>query len=117
MPTEKMVQPVHHKKTARLTREIMREAARFLELESNRTALITVTGVHVGSKNRHATILLSVLPADEEEKALAFANRRAGAFRSFLGKASRMQRLPEIVFALDRGEKNRQRIEELSHSQ
>lgn len=105
------------RKTSRLTREIARDAARFLEAESNRTALITVTGVTLGAKNRHATILLSVLPPEEEEKALGFANRRAGAFRSFLGKAAQMQRIPEIVFALDRGEKNRQRIEELSHAQ
>lgn len=102
------------KKSAKLSAEIAREAARFLEQESNRTALITVTGVELNSKNRRATILISVMPQSEEEKAVEFANRKAGEFRNFLGQAARMRRLPEISFALDEGEKNRQRIEELS---
>jgi ribosome-binding factor A len=106
MPTEK--------KSAKLSAEIAREAARFLEQESNRTALITVTGVELNSKNQRATILLSIMPESEEERAVEFANRRAGEFRNFLGQAARMRRLPEISFILDKGEKNRQRIEELS---
>ncbi len=95
----------------------MRSAARFLEAESNHTSLITVMRVELAPKNQRATVLLSVLPESEEEKALEFANRRAGAFRRFLGQAARMRRLPEIAFALDHGEKNRQRIDELSREQ
>jgi|SRR3989338_4666229 len=105
------------KKKLRLAEEITREAARFLEIESNRNSLITVTGVTLSEKNSRATILLSVLPESEEEKAVAFANRRAGRFRKFLGQVARMRRLPKIIFIIDRGEKNRQRIEELSHTQ
>ncbi|MDP3661759.1 MAG: 30S ribosome-binding factor RbfA [bacterium] len=107
----------NEKRTLRLSKEIAREAARFLEAESNHNSLITVMRVELAPKNQRATVLLSVLPETEEEKALEFANRRAGAFRKFLGQAARMRRLPEISFALDRGEKNRQRIEELSHAQ
>lgn len=103
-------------KTSRLAEAIAREAARFLEQESNRTTLITVTRVVLSEKNNHAEVLLSVLPESAEEAALAFANRRARAFRAFLGQAARLRRLPGISFALDRGEKNRQRIEELSHA-
>lgn len=102
------------RKSLRLAEEIAHAAARFLELESNRNSLITVMRVELSPKNQRALVLLSVLPESEEEKALEFANRRAGAFRTFLGHAARMRRLPEIAFALDRGEKNRQRIEELS---
>ena len=107
----------NEKKKSRLAEEIVREAARFLEQESNRLALITVTSAVLSDKNNRATVLLSVLPESEEEKAIAFANRRARAFRRFLGQAARMRRLPEIYFAQDPREKNRQRIEELSHSQ
>ncbi len=105
------------KKTLRLSEEITRAAARFLEAESNRQALITVTRVELSPKNNRALVLLSVLPETEAEKAAAFANRRANDFRRFLGQAARMRRLPEVAFALDRGEQNRQRIEELSHLQ
>lgn len=102
------------KRTLRLAKEIAREAARFLEAESNHNSLITVMRVELAPKNQRALILISVLPETEEEKALEFANRRAVAFRRFLGQAARMRRLPEIAFAIDRGEKNRQRIEKLS---
>ncbi len=105
------------KKKLRLAEEITREAARFLEIESNRNSLITVTGVTLSEKNSRATILLSVLPESEEEKAVAFANRRAGRPRKFFWQVERMRRLPKIIFIIDRGEKNRQRIEELSHTQ
>lgn len=104
------------RKTAKLAAEIAREAARFLETESNRTALITVTRAELGAKNQTAQVFLSVLPPEAEEAAVAFANRRAGAFRKFLGQAARMRRLPVVSFELDQGEKNRQRIEELSQT-
>src|SRR3989344_3884143 len=94
------------KKKLRLAEEIAREAARFLEMESNRNSLITVTGVTLSEKNSRATILLSVLPESEEEKAVAFASGPEGGSRNFLGKRARMRRLPKITFIIDRGEKN-----------
>ncbi|KKU78294.1 MAG: Ribosome-binding factor A [Parcubacteria group bacterium GW2011_GWA2_47_64] len=96
-------------------REAIRHAAaEFLAQESNRTSLITVTGVHLSPRRDKATILVTIFPEDKEREALEFVARTGGALRDFLGKRVFLQRLPYISFALDVGEKNRQKIDELS---
>lgn len=86
-------------------------AARFLEEESNRTSLITVTGVEVSRDKKHAVILFTVLPEDKEEAALSFVERKGKAFGDYVRKNSKVGRIPRFEFALDAGEKNRQRID------
>jgi ribosome-binding factor A len=49
-----------------------------------------------------------------EKEALQFVQRKGGALRAFLGECISLQRLPYISFALDVGEKNRQKLDELS---
>lgn len=95
--------------------EIVRQlAAEFLSRESNRTSLITVTNVRLNDNSTKATILLSVLPEEREEGAVEFANRNRNEFRSFLMKRVRMRSIPIIEFAIDRGEKNRQKLDTLA---
>lgn len=89
-------------------------AAEFLERESNRRSLITVTSTALSAKGERATIFVTVLPEEEERAALAFVGRRAGALRDFISKRVSLQRLPHISFAIDRGEKNRQKLDALS---
>jgi len=94
--------------------EIIRQlAAKYLSVESNRTSLITVTGIDVSSDGKSATILISVLPEEASESALNFVKRKRTDFRTFVKKNSKLRRLPYFDFALDKGEKNRQRIDEL----
>lgn len=96
-------------------REAIRHAAaEFLAQESNRTSLITVTNVHLAPKGDRATILVTVFPDSKEKEALEFVSRTGGALRDFIGERISLQRLPYISFALDIGEKNRQKIDELS---
>lgn len=80
---------------------------------SNRTSLITVTNVILSSDSKRANILLSVLPQKSERAAILFANRLRPEFTEFIKTHSRMRILPQITFAPDLGEQNRQRIEEL----
>ena len=46
---------------------------------------------------------------------LAFAKRKRSEFREYLKKHSALQRLPTVDFEIDYGEKNRQRIDEISN--
>lgn len=101
-------------KTEKLREAIRHIAAEFMSAESNRTSLITVTNVHLTPKADRATILVTVFPEDKEKEALEFAGRQGGAVRDFIGKRISLQRLPYISFALDVGERNRQKIDELS---
>lgn len=95
-------------------KEIIRElAAEFFSRESNRTSLITVTGVEVYDRGGRARILLSVLPEKAEQAALDFAHRQLGALRDYVMEKSRIGRVPFFEVVLDVGEKNRQRIDEI----
>jgi ribosome-binding factor A len=96
-------------------KEIIRElAADYFSRESNRQSLITITDVEIHAHGGRATILMTVLPEDKEEAALEFAHRQLSAFRDYVMEKSRIARVPFFDVKLDRGEKNRQRIEEIA---
>ena len=103
-------------KQEKIREAIRHAAAEFLERESNRSSLITVTGATLSRRGDRAVILVTVLPESQEAAALQFASRRAGALRAFVGERVSLQRLPFISFALDTGEKMRQRLDGLSSS-
>lgn len=92
-------------------------AAEWLERESNRTSLITVTGSRISDSQKHVTILFTVLPENQEAAALDFVKRRMRDFIEYIEKHSRIGRMPEIEFMIDGGEKNRQRIDFLLESE
>lgn len=104
-------------KDQRIEDLLKRLAAGFLQRESNRQSLVTVTGIELFDKRKRANILITVFPEDKEESALEFTRRKRSEFRGYIKEHARIQRLPSIDFAIDMGEKNRQRIDEISNSQ
>jgi ribosome-binding factor A len=88
-------------------------AARFLNEESNRTSLVTVTDCSTSSDLKRATVFFTVLPTDKEEVVLEFAKRKRTDFRNFIKKNMKSKLIPFIDFAIDKGEKNRQKIDGL----
>lgn len=103
--------PVSPYRKERLSHELKENAARFLELESNRTSLITVTNVHLSKDFRSAIIFFTVLPEDQEEVAVAFIKRQQKHFKDYMRKHSSIGRVPSCDFRLDTGEKNRQYVD------
>ncbi len=93
---------------------LMHETARFVSNESNRKSLITVTNVALSGDKKRANILVSVLPESQEMAALDFLRRNIRDLAEFLEKNTKLHRIPFISFDIDQGEKNRQRIEEIS---
>ena len=94
--------------------ELLRQcAAQFLEIESNRTSLITVTRCNVSPDLKQATVFITVLPKDYEHTALDFAKRKRKDFRQYIKKHLRLKRIPFIEVKIDEGELNRQKIDEL----
>ncbi len=92
-------------------------AAKFLERESNRTSLITVTNAQLSNDKKKVTIFMTVFPDTNQEKAVIdFANRKKREFYNFIISNSRISHLPSIIFAIDEGEKARQRIDDLSRN-
>lgn len=95
--------------------EALREtAAEFLSREANRNSLITVTRAHLSEDRKRGTVFITVYPTDAEEAAVAFANRNRSEFGEFFEKRVRGMRVPHVEFVIDKGEKNRQRLDELS---
>ena len=96
-------------------REIIRElAAGFFSRESNRQSLITVTGVDLSPSGATAVILMTVLPESAEETAVQFAHRRLTDFKQYVQEHSRLARIPFFDVRIDRGDKNRRRLDEIS---
>ena len=104
-------------RTERLTEQLQHLAATFLQRESNGTSLITVTRCELSENQKCATIFISVFPTDNEEVAEEFVKRKRTEFVAYVHDNSKIGRLPSISFKIDFGEKNRQRLDELSWSE
>ena len=99
-----------NEKVANLVKEL---SANFLARENNRTSLITVTSCKASPDLKKATIFITVLPDNKEHNALDFAKRKRADLRDYLKKNMQMKTIPFIDIEIDRGEKNRQKIDEL----
>ncbi len=99
----------------RLRDELKALGAQFLELGGNGSSLLTVTDVKLSGDQKRAVILFTTLPESFEKTALEFAKRKRSEFKQFLRDKSRIPRIPQIDFEIDLGERNRQRIDELSN--
>lgn len=98
-------------------KEVMREAiAGFIETESNRDSMITITDISLSPDFKRMTIFVTVFPEHKEQAALDFINRKKSEAKKFLKKNRRLSRIPFIEFELDKGEKARQRIDEISRN-
>ena len=102
--------PRREEKVANLIKEL---SAVFLERESNLTSLLTVTSASISPDLKNATILITVLPEEKENEALEFAKRKRRELREYLRENLKTKNIPFLDIALDHGEKNRQKIDEL----
>ena len=89
-------------------------AADFLNKESNRTSLITVTGANISKDFSKATVFFTVFPDDQQEQVLHFTRRKRADFKAYLKSHLQLRRIPFVDFEIDTGEKHRQRIDEIS---
>lgn len=100
----------------KVSNNIKELAAEFLGRENNRTSLITVTSASTSPDMKKATIFITVLPDSKEKVALEFVKRKRGDLRDYLKKNMPVKVIPFIDIMIDRGEKNRQKIDELLRS-
>ena len=102
---------IRHNRIEEALREV---AAEFLVREANRNTLITVTRAVLSEDNKRATIYITAFPDTGEKPALDFANRNRTELREFYKMRIKGALPPDITFEIDLGEKNRQRLDELS---
>lgn len=92
-------------------------AAAYFGREAGRTSLLTVTNCSVSDDMRSATIYITVMPADQELNALNFAKRKRKELRDAVKKNLKLRNVPFVEVEIDKGEKHRQRIDELLRSE
>ena len=101
---------LRNEKVANYIKEL---TASFLGRENNKTSLITVTSCTTSPDLKRATIFITVLPESKEHDALEFAKRKRAELRDHLKKNMETKVIPFIDIEIDKGEKNRQKIDEL----
>lgn len=106
--------PNRNEKIAQMIKEY---SAKFLGAENNRTSLITVTSSSTSSDGKRSIIFITVLPDNKEQEALNFAKRKRKELREYLKKNIKTKIIPFIDIQIDKGEKNRQKIDELLREQ
>ncbi|NCU28208.1 MAG: ribosome-binding factor A [Candidatus Moranbacteria bacterium] len=97
----------------KITNMIKELSALFIEKEAGNSSLITVTRVLLSDDAKRATILISVLPEDKENAAYGFIKRNLGELRKQISKTLKINPVPFLDIEIDKGEKNRQKIDEL----
>ncbi len=105
------------KRQTQVSEQLAHLAADFFARESNHNSLITVTHADVSPDLKNTRIYITVLPEKFEDTVLLFAKRNRTDFREFIKSHSRMSFLPNVDFEIDYGEKNRQRIDDLTRKQ
>lgn len=104
------------KRQIQISETLAHLAADYFARESNRLALITVTRADVSPDLKNVTIYFSVLPETYEEQVVHFTRRSRTDFRTYIKDKATMRVLPNVDFVLDLGEKNRQRIDDLTRT-
>lgn len=97
----------------KITGMIKELSALYIEREGGNTSLITVTRVLLTPDNKHATIMVSVLPKEKENAAFGFIKRNLGDMRKYMSSKLKINPIPFLDVKIDEGEKNRQKIDEL----
>ena len=99
----------------RIKEQLKELAGQFLAQNGNNSSLLTVTNVVMSKDGKSATILFTVFPENFEKTAVEFAKRKRSEFKHFVKDKVSFGRIPFMDFAIDVGEKNRQKIDEISN--
>ena len=98
----------------RIQEMLLRLSAEFVRDNATSASLLTVTRVELSPTGKEAKIYFTTMPENEEDTALKFLLRKAPEFKKYIRDESRLGFVPHIDFKIDYGERNRQRLDELS---
>ncbi len=110
-----MIKQVNKHKDQKFASLITELAGEYFRVESNTNILMTITKTEIEDRGKRATIFFTTLPTSMQDKTLEFANRKRNDFRKFIMDKKILGFAPKISFQIDFGERNRQRIDELSN--
>ncbi|KKW14520.1 MAG: Ribosome-binding factor A [Parcubacteria group bacterium GW2011_GWA2_50_10b] len=99
-----------------ITEILHRLAAQFAREEGSDSSLLTITRVEISPTGKEAKIFFTTLPESQEDTALKFLERKTPEFKRYIRDESRLGIIPHVDFKIDYGERNRQRLDELSQN-
>ena len=108
------MRPVKHDRVAEI---IHRLAAEFIRDNATPTSLITVTRVELNPSGKDAKIYFTTIPDTEQETAEKFLIRKSPDFKWYVRDNSKLGLIPHLTFHIDFGERNRQRLDEITNSE
>lgn len=101
-------------KVQKLARQVLGEEIQ--NLKDPRVGFTTVTAVRITPDLRHARVFVSVLGSEDERRDTMAGLESAKPFlRTELGRQMRTKYLPELVFELDTGAEEAQRLDQILH--
>lgn len=101
-------------KEEKILEEMRKFVAEYIQRESNYNSMITVTHSHMSGDFKKATFFVTVLPETQENAALDFLKRNRKNVKQLIKSKSKLSRLPQVDFEIDKGEKVRQRLDTIS---
>lgn len=101
-------------KKERISEILHRLAAEFIRDNGGKTSLVTVTRVELYPAGKEGKIFFTTFPEDQEDTVLKFLERKASEFKLYVREHSKIGIVPHLVFKIDYGERNRQRLDTLS---
>ncbi len=84
----------------KLSEQIQRLAAEFINRQSAGQSLITITGLRWSDQGRKAHIKIGVWPEAQQQVALEFARRQLGELRQLVKERVRSRNIPWLDFEL-----------------
>lgn len=108
-----MTHEMDSERNRKISEQIKEIAATFIERESNKSALLTITKVEIGDRGRSAMIYLSVMPESGEDSAINFLKRKRADMREAIKKGMKIRTIPFIDVQIDKGQKALHTIEAL----
>lgn len=97
----------------RVAELIRQEAAQFINNNLPPQPLVTVTRADVSKDLKQSTVYFTALPVEQERRALKLIKQKAHLFRGHMKNRLTIKNIPFFTFAIDEGEKMRQKIEDL----
>ncbi len=77
------------------------------------SAIVTITRIETSKDLKIAKIFISIFPESKEIEMVKLLKSRIGELHRFIGSRIKMRFLPRLEFEIDKGEKERQKIEKL----
>ena len=105
------MRPLKKERTAEILHKL---AADFVLRESTPASLITVTRIELNESGKSANFFFTTLPESEEDTALKFLSRKGGELNDYIKRKSKIGIVPHFAWRIDYGERNRQRLDEIT---